>query len=296
MDDAPQAPREPAGAPSADRKLAAFALVLALLWVGLAFRTQLHAAQRTCPASAKGAACVPLLRPRVAAIGPVSASQIALVGAVFAVGVCGLLAMGKAPSALIRGGPALLAAGGGFAIGLQALPLGLDSPWCPLCLSVVGVSNGVALLAVLAARKAAGGATASVAFAVVLVLTAPTAFWRGQALRTDDAARRAAVEAVGGETGPKLVMATRPGCPFCEAMLLDALGDPGVLDLLVRTRGVRQVREFMPEVKQHMQVPMVPALLLVSSEGVLIGAPLVGLKDSETVRAWLEQGLATGIR
>lgn len=280
--------------PPAGRLLAVAAIVVALAELGLAFAAHLFSQQGYCPIEVgHGSACAPLIRPRLAALGPISVSHLALVFSVLSTGLCGALAAGVASPAVKRVGAALLAAGAGFGLGIQALPAALGASACLLCAGVATAVIGVACFFWLAARDSVKLRVPLVALTLVLLGVTPLAALRGQAIKAEDEQRRLSVSEVGGADGPQIILVSRPGCPYCEALLLDVLGDPSVLDLLGKSRGVVSAREYAPEVRVHLKVPRVPTLLAVSADGKQIGEPLFGLQPVATVEAWLRSVTAT---
>jgi hypothetical protein len=296
-------PADPERAPSvasrpreqlAQRLLAAAALLAALVELVLAFAAHLFAQKGYCPVElGHGSACAPLIRPRLAAVGPFTVTQFALAGSMLSIGLCGMLAFGVASQRARRLGAAILAAGAGFALGLQALPDALGVSSCALCTGLVSATLAVAVLYGVAARRSLKRHVPLVVLMVSLLVVAPLARLRGLEIGEEDTQRRAAVAQVGGDSGPTIFLVMRPGCPYCEALLVDVLGAPEVLSLLEKTRGVTSAREFAPEVKVHVRVPSVPTLLAVSATGKQIGEPIVGLQPPTTVAAWLRSVIAS---
>jgi hypothetical protein len=295
LDSEDSEPSKSDGSPrKASRLFSVVALVIALMEVGLAFAAHLFSQQGYCPVElGHGSACAPLIRPRLAALGPISVSQAALVYSVLSMGLCGALASGLMPHRIKRLSAILLSAGAAFGVGIQALPLALGAAACLLCTGVATAVTAVAGFFWLAARDSVNGRVPLIAFSLVLLAVTPLAALRGQAIKAEDEQRRGQVSEVGGADGPQIILVSRPGCPYCEALLLDVLGDPTILDQLAMSRGVITAREYAPEVRVHLKVPRVPTLLAVSADGKQIGEPLLGLQPLEIVDAWLRSVLAS---
>lgn len=235
-------------------KTGAFLLSLALVALALA-AAAVGLRQTTCPAASGPFSCAAIVRPSVSALGPVPVVAVLLVGAATQALAAGLLLGRGAKLPFARDAAALAAAGAGFAVGLQPLGLLATGRACLLCLAVV---LGQLLLAGALARVAreAGAARRGLALAFVtaLLVTGAFAFFRGGALRDRDARVRASLEAARRADG-RLLLVTREGCPYCEAVLLDVLGDPAVLPRVERA-GLRLAAPGTPEAQGELEAPV----------------------------------------
>jgi hypothetical protein len=247
----------------------------AVVQLVLATAAHTYSVAGICPGTGDGLACAPLIRPRLAALGPLSVSQLAVVGATLAVGLAVLLALGKVPRGLARGGVAVLGGGVGFAMGLQVLPWRVSGAACLLCLGVVLAAGLAAALACYLAARGLKVRWREPALACLLSLVISTP-------------RLAALEKAGGGSGPQLVLVTRPGCPYCDAFRADALGDPRVIEALGSTRGVREVEQGSSAASAHGPVRGVPTLFAVGSDGQRLGV-VEGHRPADHVLAWLAE-------
>ncbi|MEZ6184339.1 MAG: hypothetical protein R3F62_04915 [Planctomycetota bacterium] len=155
---------------------------------------------------------------------------------------------------------------------------------CPLCLLVALGAAGAALAASAAAWRGdrASLRRPALACALALAVTAPVATLRGRAIASEDAQRRAAVLAAGDPAhGPGLLLVVKPGCPYCEALILDTLGDPRALERLERSGGVSLVEPGDPRL-EGIELEGTPTLLAP-------GRPaLSGRVDVDELLAWLD--------
>src|SRR5258707_925547 len=95
----------------------------------------------------------------------------------------------------------------------------------------------------LATLSGAKGPARAVAFAFALLATGLLATRQGLAQRAADRDARAALARAERPTG-RVVLVERPGCPYCEALLLDLLARREVLARLAKTGLAR--REAAP--------------------------------------------------
>ena len=247
-----------------------------------------------CPSIQGGASggeassCGTLFRPRLSRLGPVPIGGLASLGAALSVIAAWDLLLRGPAQRLARLELALLGAGAGVALGLQALAWRAQGALCPPCLLLALVAVGVAALAAALARRegAPGARGVALAGAVALALALPPAALRGGALAREDAQRRAAALETRGPAGPGLLLFERPGCPFCQALLPDALGDPLVLPLLARTSGLQRVGPDDPRA-EALGIEGAPVLVLVDAEGRLLGPAFQGYAAPEELAAWL---------
>tara|TARA_R110002072_G_scaffold101720_2_gene224059 strand:+ start:144 stop:953 length:810 start_codon:yes stop_codon:yes gene_type:complete len=243
-----------------------------------------------CPGGATFS-CSGLFRERLGSLGPLHLSQLAPLGAVLTlIALVGLRLYPAQARGLRRAALCVPAWGAGIAIAAQVLALKVNGAPCLVCLGVAVAALGAALvtlpsLASLAERRWLLGA-----FLITLGLAGGAAFGRGHWLQQDDAQRRSRLEALSGQTGPELVLVTRPGCAFCTILELDRLGDPSLRDLLGGSRGFRRVPESDPLAQRHAGGPGTPVLLAIDEEGKLLGR-LRGAKSLRDVRAFLAQVL-----
>ncbi len=235
------------------------ALVLALALVALAvYVLALEQRRATCPASGSLLSCAAVVRPRVAALGPVSVSQVLLVGALTELLATGLVLARGARLPFARDAALLAAVGAGFALGLQPLALLATGRLCPACAAVVLVQGALALaLGRLASGAGAPRKLLVLAFGGALAVTAPLAALRGSALATEDARRRAALHAAERPDG-RLLLVTREGCPYCEALLLDVLSEPELLPRVARA-GLRVAAPGSKEAPDETDAPVLRA-------------------------------------
>lgn len=278
----------PEGAPRAGLGWAAAATGAAAIELTLALLARTLARDGLCLGEGGPFSCAALLRPRLGALGPASVSDLAVVGAALTLALAlRALLTRPGPPRLEAGSAAVPAAGVGLALGLQLLLVTAAGRLCLLCLAVLGSAGAAAVtLALTARRRGAGLRAPALAFLAALVLSAPLAAWRGAALAGEDAERRAAVLAAGGEAGPELVLVSREGCPFCEVLLLDVLAEPPLFERLQRTRGLRIVPPTDPLARAHAGRG-VPWLLAFGPDGRLQGR-LAGAQGIEAVARWLE--------
>lgn len=244
-----------------------------------------------CPGEGSSWGCGTLFRPRLAALGPTSVATLAVLGASLTLGAAWYLLFRGAGSRLARRGAPLLAALAGFALGIQLLAWRAQGALCPPCLGLASLALASAgLAAAVVRRETGGGVGASAAtLALAFALTAPLAWWRGGALAVEDAGRIAAARAAGGSSGPRLLLFEREGCPYCQALLADALGDPTVLPLLERTRGLESVLPGDPRV-EALSIPGAPVLVLVDEQAREL-ARFKGHGSAAEVEAWLAGAL-----
>lgn len=236
--------------------------------------------------------CGTLLRPRLGSLGPINVSELAAVGSALGLSAAWDLLARGAERTLARFELAILGAGGALALAAQVLAWRAQAGLCPPCLLLaVLAALGAGLALALAARSEGGARVPLLAGLVALVVAVPLAAWRGGALAADDEARRAAALSTHGETGPALLLFQRQGCPFCQALVPDALGDPLVLRWLERTRGLTLVEPDDPRV-ETLGIVGVPTLVLVDASGRQIGQPLEMYRSPEEVARWLQAGLA----
>lgn len=276
------------GASTAALGPALVALGAGLLELGLAFAARLSSAVGWCPLEGGAFGCGALLRPRVASLGPLDVADVAVAGALVTLGLAAALLARPGRPAVARAAALTTAAGAGFAVGLQALSWTAVAALCSLCLALAAAAVLVAACLALAARRAGVSPLGpALAFGLALALTAGLGAWRGAGLAAEDAGRRAAVEAAGGERGPRIVLVASPGCPYCEGVRVDVLGDPAVLERLERTRGVEVVAPDDPWV-EDLGVRGVPTLVAVDGAGQPIGDPLEGYRTPAEGRRWLE--------
>lgn len=260
--------------------LAAFALVE----VGLAAWVVVLGGQGSCPLSDSGFSCAALVRPRLGQLGPLSLAHLAVAGGLASLAFTQLAALRPLSAPLARWGPTVLSAGAGFALAVQAWSAAAVGALCPFCLGIALSACGVAAAAVGVAwrERRQSPRSAATGFALTLALGLPLAWLHGAGIAEDDAARRANVLAAGGERGPRLLLVVKDGCPFCEAMLVDTLGDPRVLERLAETRGVSLVRPDDPRL-EGVALEGTPTLLAPDANL----PPLAGLASPEQVLAWL---------
>lgn len=258
----------------------------ALLEVGLAAWVVVLGGQRSCPLSGSGFSCAALLRPRLGQLGPLSLAQLAVAGGVTSLAFAQLAALRPLSAPLARWGPTVLAVGAGFALAVQAWSAAAVGALCPFCLGIALSACGAAAAAVAVAwrERRQSPRTAAAGFALTLAVCLPLAWLHGAGIAEDDATRRASVLAAGGERGPRLLLVVKEGCPFCEAMLVDTLGDPRVLARLAETRGVSLVEPGDPSLSA-VELEGTPTLLAPGADL----PPLTGLATPEQVLAWLEQ-------
>ncbi|MBL4847279.1 MAG: hypothetical protein JKY65_17305, partial [Planctomycetes bacterium] len=173
----------------------------------------------------------------------------------------------------------------GLALAAGVLTLSATRALCPLC-----------LLVAISALTASGLAFGSLptperrrflqVFGLVLVLGCGLSLGRGLWLRSDDRARKARLEQIGGPSGPQLLLVTRPGCAFCTTLELDVLADPSLADALGRTRGLERIDEADPRAKAHAGGRGAPVLIALDAQGRSLGR-LRGVEPIEAVRAFL---------
>ncbi|MCA8923861.1 MAG: hypothetical protein KDD82_18770 [Planctomycetes bacterium] len=262
--------------------LGAFALVE----LGLAAWVVLLGSQGgSCPLADHGFSCAAVLRPRLSQLGPVPLAFLAVGGGLASLAFTQLAALRPLSAPLARWGPGVLAAGAGFALGVQAWSYAGVGALCPYCL-------GISLSALGAAGAAAAVAwgerreppwRAALALALALLVTAPLAWLQGSRLAAEDVARRAAVLELEGPR-PALLLVVKPGCAYCEAMLVDTLGDPRVLARLSGSRGVELVAPGDPRLAQ-VELAGTPTLVCPGSRVT----PLAGVTPVEATLAWLER-------
>jgi hypothetical protein len=233
------------------------ALALALVLVALALHANAIALrQATCPvADSSALSCAAIVRPSLASLGPVSVTVVLLVGALVQALAALLLFLRGARLPFARDAALVAALGAGFALGLQPLAFVVTGKACPTCLAVVLVQAG---LAVVLARVARGAGASSrphvVLFALALALTGGAGLARGVSLRADDERRLSALRAAERADG-RLLLVTREGCPYCEALLLEVLGDPAVLPRVERL-GLRRAAPGTPDARGETEAPV----------------------------------------
>ena len=260
--------------------------LLALVELLLALWLAMADGQGWCPGSASSWSCGTLFRPRLGALGPFTVAAVGALGASLTLlAAWDLLLRGRAAASAVW--LPLLGAGAGFAVGIQALALAAQGALCPWCLLLALLSAGVAALAAAATR---GARVVALASALTLLVVSPLAWWRGAALATEDQARRRAALETRGEAGPRLLLFQREGCSYCQALVPDVLGDPSLLPLLARTRGVELVGTADPRVAA-LGVDGVPTLVAVDADGRAL-ARYPGYGPPAEAAAWLERVLA----
>jgi hypothetical protein len=241
----------------------ALALVeVALAWTAL----QVSELAASCPELGSGIGCGAVFRPRVARLlGPLTVTHVAFVGAMATFGYAMLLNQRDLPRPLARAGLVALAAGAGFALGLQPLPWLATGAVCPVCVLLTLCACGAVALAVGPARAhGVRPRPALMALGLVVVVAVPLAVHRGRTIAAEDEAGIARVRAAGGDEGPRLVLVTQDGCPYCRGLLADVLADERVLRVIQRTRGVTEVRRSDPGAPK---VEGTPTLIVVGPDG-----------------------------
>jgi hypothetical protein len=294
-------PVTPSAGPGLVMVLAAAAILVALVEVGLAGLTLLAAGSGWCPVEGASWSCGAVFRPRVSELGPLSAGQLALGGSVLSLVLSGLFAhrvsQGRTSGGVVAALVAVPVGGAGVAWGLQPLAWAATGALCPLCLGIAGAHSVLAAL-MLAAWVRSGGAGRSpglslrgplgpgLAFAVGLVLVGGLGYARGRSLAEQDRVRLAALASVGSPEadGPRLVLLVLDGCSFCRALQTDVLGDPRVLSRLEGSRGVELVGPDDPRAKGLRGAP----ILLAYRGQERVGKPLLGLVSVEECLAWLD--------
>lgn len=235
------------------------ALVLALALVLLALVVSaIELRATTCSETGGLFSCAAIVRPRLSSAGPVSISAILLVGS-FTQLLATVLVLAKGARLPFARDAALVAAlGAGFAVGLQPLALLATGRACPVCLAVVVVQVGLAVaLGRLARGAGASGRPLLLASGGALAVTALLATLAGRAVALEDERRRAALRACERPDG-RLVLVTRAGCPYCEALLLDVLADPAALPRVERA-GLRLVPPGSPDAAGETDAPVLRA-------------------------------------
>lgn len=273
--------------PSEGERLRLLLALLSLVELLLALWLAMADGQGWCPGSASSWSCGTLFRPRLGALGPFTVASVGALGAgLTLLAAWDLLLRGRAAASAVW--LPLLGAGAGFAVGIQALALGAQGALCPWCLLLALLSVGVAALAAAATR---GARAVALAAALALLVVSPLAWWRGAALAAEDQARRRAALETRGEAGPRLLLFQREGCAYCQALVPDVLGDPALLSLLGRTRGVELVGPGDPRVAA-LGVDGVPMLVAVDASGRAL-ARHPGYGPPAEAAAWLERVLIT---
>jgi hypothetical protein len=244
-----------------------------------------------CPGG-PGFSCDGLFRERIGSLGPLGLSQLAPLGAVLTLLALGGLRLYPAQArGLRRVALCVPALGAGFALAAQVLALTANGALCAVCLGVAAAALGAALATLASLESRAERRWLLGVFVLALCLGSGAAFGRGQWLVSDDAQRRVRLETLAGESGPRLVMVSRPGCPFCTILELDRLGDPSLTDLLQQVREFRRIPESDPLAQKHAGGPGTPVLLALDEEGQLLGR-LRGAKSLSEVRAFLDEAVS----
>ncbi|RMG07628.1 MAG: hypothetical protein D6731_23430 [Planctomycetota bacterium] len=273
---------------------------LALLAAGLEFSCAcaalFAAAAGICPANGEGGllGCDVLLRRRlIAPWAGVPLTAVALLGSGLTVVLSVALVAGWLRRGAALGAARLLAGAAGFALGLQVFGPLATGRACPLCLGVAASASLAAVFFAVEVRGRHGLRWVWPVFALCLVASAGAATVTGRRIAAEDARRRAAVRSAGAAAaGPELWVVVREGCPFCEALLLDGLGEPELLQRLTAVRGVRVVAAASPA-GQPFAREGVPVLVLRAPGGEEL-ARLRGARPPEEIARWLDRALRRG--
>lgn len=264
------------------------ALAAASLQMVLVVVAFIASALGTCPSPGGPFACTALLRPRLGSLGPFGVSEVGVIGTALTLLIAlNLRQYREVPRRLALAMAAIPAVGAGLVLGLQALPLMANAGLCGVCLVVVVSTLITAHLIALTAQQAGGirlhGPAA--AFLVALGVAGGLGGWRGSQIATQDAGAHERIEAASGSQGPLLILVSQRGCPFCEAMVLDVLSQPPVLELLGRTRGVQVVPPTDPLAREH-SGGVTPYLLAISPQREVVGH-VRGYSPPREVQRWL---------
>lgn len=248
-----------------------------------------------CPAQSGSLSCAALIRSAFAQIGPLPIALLGVLGAGLTV-VCALAAqrttlMTESPRLAI-GITALPAAGAGFVLGLQALPLLAGGGVCPVCLGVALAALATAVsLAVSVGRVVPRARLAfSIAFTTVLLATVSLAALQGLKIGNRDKQARTRLLSLSEPTraGKTLLIVHRTGCPFCEAQGLDVLGRSPVVDMLEAEWRIVFVTEDDPRALEHAGGRGAPVLIAFDASGTKRRGRLRGYRSPEETAAWLD--------
>ncbi len=230
------------GSPSLTLRLLALLLAAALLAVAL-WALAIGARATNCPLEASAFSCLALVRPSLRALGPIPIAPVLGLGAAVETVVALLLLARGARLPFARDAAILATLGAGFALGVQPLALLVASRACLVCLLALACQLALALtLGKLAVATGARARPIVAAFAVALVATSAAAVIQGAAQRRIDEDARKALGHAERASG-RLVLVERPGCPYCEALLLDVLARPDVLPRVTKAGLHRRAAE-----------------------------------------------------
>lgn len=261
-------PASPAAPSRAALLVTGAALALCALEVALSFLAlQVAAGGTTCPDLGHGLGCSAVFRPRLSRlVGPLSVTQVAFVGSMASLGLALILhTRPAAPRGLVLTGLTALGLGAGFALGLQPLSWLATGALCALCLTLAACALGVLVLGLLAARRWSVPARVGLApLVLALAVVTPLAARHGQRVAEEDVLRVARARRASGDAGPRLLLVTQPGCPYCDGLLADVLADERVLLVLQRTRGLEEVRRDDPRAPK---VDGTPTLVVLGADG-----------------------------
>ncbi|MCO5167514.1 MAG: thioredoxin family protein [Planctomycetes bacterium] len=266
----PEAAPAPDGRPRALAAGLGFVCLVQVVLAWLALEVAEGAA--TCPDLGHGLGCAAVFRPRLSRLlGPVTVTHVAFVGSMAALGLALMLHARRAPPRpLLAAGLVALGAGAGFALGLQPLPLRAAGAACALCLGLLGcVLVAFALLLAIAWRAGVRARLGLAPLVVVAAALAPLAVRHGDRVAADDVERVARARAAGGAEGPRVLLVTQDGCPYCHALLADVLGDEQVVRVLLRTRGLVEVKKGDPRVPADPRggTTRAPTVVVVGDDG-----------------------------